>query len=115
MKYSTSIHCCSLVSTPQAIPMYVDFHFQVPVPSEVVSSLSVPTTDSIHFHPLVAMGNHQSVEAITGLAEFSKFPINQIPFFFQLFHIHSSFVEVEPSLSLSLSLSSLPSTRCLLL
>ena len=72
-----------------------NFSFQIQVPTEVVSSLSVPKTDSIHFHPLVAMGNHQSEEAITGLAEYSKLPVHQIPFFFQLYHIHSSFVEVR--------------------
>lgn len=68
--------------------------FQLPVPTEVVSGLSVPRTDSIHFHPLVAMGNHQSEEALAGLTENAKFPVHKIPFFFHLYQIHSSFVEV---------------------
>ena len=70
-------------------------NFQIPVPAEVISSLSVPTTDSIHFHPLVAVGNHQSEEAVAGLPEYSRLPVHKIPFFFQLYHIHSSFVEVN--------------------
>ena len=72
----------------------VFFPFQLPVPTEVVSGLSVPRTDSIHFHPLVAMGNHQSEEALAGLTENAKFPVHKIPFFFHLYQIHSSFVEV---------------------
>ena len=70
------------------------FPFQLPVPTEVVSGLSVPRTDSIHFHPLIAMGNHQSEEALAGLTENAKFPVHKIPFFFHLYQIHSSFVEV---------------------
>ena len=74
--------------------MWFIFPIQLPVPTEVVSALSVPRTDSIQFHPLVAMGNHQSEEALAGLAENVKFPVHNVPFFFHLYHIHSSFVEV---------------------
>ena len=75
--------------------LVVFFLFQLPVPTEVVSELSIPRTDSIHFHPLVAMGNHRSEEALAGVTENAKFPVHKIPFFFHLYHIHSSFVEVH--------------------
>ena len=68
---------------------------QIPAPDDIISSLTVPSTESIHFHPLVAIGNHQSEQELTGIAEYKKFPIHNVPFFFQLHHIHSAFVEVS--------------------
>ena len=67
-------------------------------PGDIVSSLKVPSTDSIHFHPLVVMGNHQSEEQLKGVPEYSKLPVHHIPFFFQANHIHSAFVEVGVSM-----------------
>jgi len=67
---------------------------QIAAPGDVVSSLSVPSTDSISFHPLVAMGNHQSEEQLRGFPEYGKLPVHSVPFFFQVNHVHSAFVEV---------------------
>ena len=71
---------------------------QIAAPGDIVSSLKVPSTESIHFHPLVVMGNHQSEEQLKGLPEYSKLPVHSIPFFFQANHIHSAFIEVGVSM-----------------
>ena len=68
---------------------------QIAAPGDVVSSLSVPSTDSIGFHPLVALGNHQSEEQLKGMPEYGRMPVHNVPFFFQVNHIHSAFVEVR--------------------
>ena len=65
-----------------------------PCPTDVVSCVPVPGIDCIFFHPLVSVGNHQSHMELAGVAECEKFPLQQLPFFFHLNHIHSSFVEV---------------------
>ena len=41
------------------------------------------------------MGNHQSESELVALSEYQQFPLHQLPFFFHLNHIHSSFVEVS--------------------
>ena len=91
---------------------------QTPIPNDLASSLPVPGTDNIHFHPLIAMGNHKPANQLEELPEYSRFPVHNVPFFFQVNHIHSAFVEVSlflfsphphPSISLFIAHSILPS------
>lgn len=41
------------------------------------------------------MGNHRPANEIEGLPEYSRFPVHRVPFFLQVNHIHSAFVEVR--------------------
>ncbi len=62
----------------------------------MIGGVPVPGTESIHFHPCVAVGNHQPAAAETSaLVEGEGFPVHEIPFFMQVSHIHSAFVEVR--------------------
>lgn len=77
--------------------MYI---LQVPPPDDVVSSLPVPSTDSISFHPVIVLANHNvggaSDQLVGGVSEASnRFPVQNLPFFLQFNHIHSKFVEVS--------------------
>ena len=69
---------------------------EVPCSNDVVSSVPIPGTDCIFFHPLVSVGNHQSDSELESVLQCKTFPLQQLPFFFLLNHIHSCFVEVEP-------------------
>ena len=60
----------------------------------MVSSLPVPGTDSITFHPLSMLANYMSKEQLSKEAEYQTLPVDKIPFLFQLNHIHSGFVQV---------------------
>ncbi|XP_032814630.1 uncharacterized protein C05D11.1-like [Petromyzon marinus] len=60
-------------------------------PEEIVSRLRIPSTDSIHFHPIKPISN-VSVCHVAGLGEDGRFPLNEICFPFQLDHVHSNFV-----------------------
>ena len=71
---------------------------EIPCPNNVISSVPIPGTDHIFFHPLVSIGNHQSESELAGVAECEKFPVQNLPFFFHLNHIHSCFVEVSHTL-----------------
>ena len=51
--------------------------WQVPPPDDLVTSLPVPSTDSIHFHPLTISTTEQ------------------LPFYMQLCNINSKFIEVS--------------------
>ena len=66
-----------------------------PCPNDVISSIPIPGTDCIFFHPLVSVGNHQPDSELANVAECEKFPLQTLPFFFHLNHIHSCFVEVR--------------------
>lgn len=61
----------------------------------MVRKVPVPGTESIHFHPCVTMSNQQPVEAVSDLSVYSCFPVHQVPFFMQVHHINSAFVEVS--------------------
>ena len=67
----------------------------MPAPDDVISCVPVPGTDSIHFHPCVAVGNHQPLEAVKRLEEYESFVVHEVPFFMQIHHVHSAFVEVR--------------------
>lgn len=67
---------------------------EVPCPDDVISCVPIPGTENIFFHPIVSLGNHQSPEQLAGVRESEVFPVHDLPFFFHLNHIHSSFVEV---------------------
>ena len=41
------------------------------------------------------MGNHRPTNEMQQLAEYEKVPVHNVPFFFQVNHIHSAFVEVR--------------------
>ena len=68
---------------------------EIPCPNDVISNVPVPGTDCIFFHPLVSIGNHQPKSELAGVSECEKFPVQNLPFFFHLNHIHSCFVEVS--------------------
>lgn len=80
--------------------VHVCTFLQVPPPDDVVSSLPVPSTDSISFHPVIVLANHNvggaSDQLVGGVSEASnRFPVQNLPFFLQFNHIHSKFVEVS--------------------
>ena len=68
---------------------------EIPCPGDVVGSVPVPGIDSIFFHPLVSIGNHQPESELTSVSECERFPLQNLPFFFHLNHIHSCFVEAS--------------------
>ena len=74
--------------------------FQVEPPDDLLSSVSVPSTDKIHFHPLVSYTNRHG-----GVGP-DQFPLRKISFRFQIDDIHTSFVQVSGRLTLSLYVSS---------
>lgn len=74
---------------------------EIAASKDIISQVPVPGTSSIHFHPCVAMGNHQPLEAVQGLPEYGKFPVHEAPFFMQVHHIHSMFVELTVLLDTS--------------
>lgn len=41
------------------------------------------------------MGNHQPLEAVREVSVYDTFPVHEVPFFLQVHHIHSAFVEVR--------------------
>jgi Zn-dependent M16 (insulinase) family peptidase len=57
-------------------------------PDDLLSSVSVPSTDKINFHPLVSYTNRH------GDVGPDQFPLNKMPFQFQIDDIHTSFVQV---------------------
>lgn len=67
---------------------------EIPCPNNVIISVPIPEMDCIFFHPLVSVGNHQSESELAGVTECERFPLQKLPFFFHLNHIHSYFVEV---------------------
>ena len=93
--YTVSLSVCVVCVCVCVCVCLTLFPRQIPAPDHVVSSLSVPGTDSIQFHPLVAMGNHQPEVTFAGSAEYSKMPVHKLPFSFQVNHMHSGFVEVH--------------------
>ena len=64
-------------------------------PDDVIGSVPIPGTSDIFFHPIVSVGNHQEGAELAGVRECEVFPVQSLPFFFHLNHIHSSFVEVS--------------------
>ena len=67
---------------------------QIPAPNDVISSLPVPGTSSICFHPVKVFSNYGiGLDLDDDICR--KFPINKLPLFFQLDQINSSFVEVS--------------------
>lgn len=63
-------------------------------PTSLVSRLVVPDTDNIYFHPVVTLSNHVPESTLSDLPEYRKFPVHTLPFFCQVNHIRSGFVEV---------------------
>ena len=62
----------------------------------MIGKVPVPSTESIHFHPCVAVGTHQPAAAGgKELPPDGGFPVHELPFFMQVNHIHSAFVEVS--------------------
>ena len=71
---------------------------EIPCPDDVISCVPIPGTECIYFHPIVSVGNHQPVQELESVRECEVFPLQRLPFFFHLNHIHSSFVKVRDKL-----------------
>lgn len=69
--------------------------FQVAPPSEVVTSLPVPSTSSISFHPIKMFSNRRQDGCSHSEPEAVKFPVSEIPYAFQLDHVSTLFVKVS--------------------
>ena len=54
----------------------------------------MPSIDSITFHPLKVLANYMPADKLAGFEEHKTMSVDQIPFLFQLIHIHSGFVQV---------------------
>ncbi|XP_028410939.1 uncharacterized protein C05D11.1-like [Dendronephthya gigantea] len=67
-------------------------------PSELVSSLPIPSISSINFHDVKTASN---LGNISDDVIISKFPVNNIPYSFQLDHISSLFIEITVLLDTS--------------
>ena len=65
--------------------------WQVEPPKSVLTSMPVPSTESIHFHPLTPSSN---LPARAG-RENSKFPVSDLPYKFQLDDISTNFARVS--------------------
>ncbi|XP_011407072.2 PREDICTED: uncharacterized protein C05D11.1-like [Amphimedon queenslandica] len=79
---------------------------EAPPPDDVVSSLPVPSTDSISFHPINVLANHNvggaSETPEGGVSEMlNRFPVGKLPFFLQVNHIKTKFVEFSAVLDTS--------------
>ena len=57
----------------------------------MISSLAVPGTDSIHFHPI---NRHSNLPADQQTNDVDGIDLQKIPFTFQLDDIHTNFVQV---------------------
>ncbi|KAK3733082.1 hypothetical protein QZH41_008418 [Actinostola sp. cb2023] len=65
---------------------------EIPAPVEVVSSITVPSTSSIHFHPIRTISNRCHVNDAKAVQD--TFPVQDIPFAFQMDHVLTMFVEI---------------------
>ncbi|XP_067661811.1 uncharacterized protein C05D11.1-like [Haliotis asinina] len=63
---------------------------EIEPPEDLLTSVTVPDVGSIQFHPIIPAANH-SKEAANKVPEF---PLAEIPFMFQLDHIHTNFVQI---------------------
>ena len=71
-------------------------YFQKEAPDTVLTSVSVPDVDSIHFHPIVARCNRKLEQCAKDSGSMNAaFPLDDIPFQFQLDDVHTNFVQVE--------------------
>ena len=68
--------------------------FQKEAPDSVLTSVDVPDIKSIQFHPVKPTSNHRAAENQNQL-----FPLDKIPFKFQLDDVHSNFVQVCSAIS----------------
>ncbi|XP_060600571.1 uncharacterized protein C05D11.1-like [Ruditapes philippinarum] len=66
-------------------------------PDSVVTSVDVPNVDSIHFHPIVASCNRKVEQSAkdSGYGKNPAFPLDDIPFRFQLDDVHTNFVQMH--------------------
>ena len=65
-------------------------HFQKEASDSVLTSVDVPDVKSIFFHPIKPSSNHRAAEN-----QHPLFPLDKIPFKFQLDDIHTNFVQVR--------------------
>ena len=72
---------------------------EVEPPDDLVASVAVPGIDSIRFHPVETRTNRRGEND----ASTSRFPLERMPFQFQLDDIHTSFVQVGAARSRSTS------------
>ncbi|CAH1271971.1 Hypp4744 [Branchiostoma lanceolatum] len=59
-------------------------------PTEMLSSLDVPDTDTIQFHPIKTASTHDK----NAMNRIPQFPLDGLPFTFMLDHIHTNFVQL---------------------
>ena len=71
--------------------IFLLFSSQVQAPPKVISSLPVPGTESICFHPVKVISNHEEGRASGD----GIFPVKELNFFCQLNQINSNFTEVS--------------------
>ena len=71
------------------------FFFQVAPPPEIVTSLPVPSTSSISFHPIKMFSNRRQDGCSHTEPEVVKFPVAEIPYSFQLDHVSTLFAKVS--------------------
>ena len=64
---------------------------QVEAPKSMLTSMPVPSTESIHFHPLTPSSNLPSRLGV----ENAKFPVGDLPYRFQLDDISTNFARVS--------------------
>lgn len=72
-------------------------NLQVAPPPEVVTSLPVPSTSSISFHPIKMFSNRRQDGCSHSEPEAVKFPVAEIPYSFQLDHVSTLFAKVSLS------------------
>ncbi|KAL9988958.1 hypothetical protein ACROYT_G003456 [Oculina patagonica] len=67
---------------------------EVAPPPEVVTSLPVPSTSSISFHPIKMFSNRRQDGCSHSEPEAVKFPVAEIPYSFQLDHVSTLFAKL---------------------
>lgn len=74
----------------------VMFLLQKEAPDSLLTSVDVPNVDSIFFHPIIPSCN-RAAENVNRVAEKANpvFPLENIPFRFQLDDVHTNFVQVK--------------------
>ena len=70
--------------------------FQIEPPTEVITKLKVPSTDSVSFHSVESYSNYSSSESgQPDFAEAKKFPVTGFPSAFNVCHVQSLFTQVD--------------------
>ncbi|XP_015753163.1 PREDICTED: uncharacterized protein C05D11.1-like [Acropora digitifera] len=88
---------------------------EVEPPAEIVTSLPVPSTSSISFHPIKMFSNRRQDGCSQTELEAVKFPVTEIPYAFQLDHVSTLFVKLSVLLDTAVVPEELKPYLCLYL